>query len=161
MSNSILTGMAAGAVGTVALNVATYVDMAVRARPSSSTPSQMVGAMAEKAGVQSLSSQGGGLNDETAENRKSGLGALSGYVVGLGVGAAYGLLRSRVRQAPLPVSTIGLSLAAMAGSDVPIAALGVSDPRTWTASDWVADLGPHLAYGLFTALAYDAFAVNS
>jgi hypothetical protein len=26
--------------------------------------------------------------------------------------------------------------------------LGVSDPRTWSAQDWAADLLPHLAYGV-------------
>ena len=45
----------------------------------------------------------------------------------------------------------------MAASDIPIAALGVSDPATWGISGWVADIVPHLAYGLVTAIAYDAF----
>ncbi len=143
------------------MNIATYADMVVRARPSGSTPSQVVGAIADKVGVQSLSNQSGAQQDESAENRKSGLGALSGYLVGLGVGAGYGLLRARVQHVPLPVSTVLLTVAAMAGSDVPIGALGVSDPRSWRASDWAADLGPHLAYGVFTALAYDAFAADS
>jgi hypothetical protein len=29
--------------------------------------------------------------------------------------------------------------------------LGVTDPRTWAAKDWVADVVPHLAYGALTA----------
>jgi hypothetical protein len=45
----------------------------------------------------------------------------------------------------------------MAASDIPIAALGVSDSATWGISGWVADVVPHLAYGLVTAIAYDAF----
>ncbi len=32
-----------------------------------------------------------------------------------------------------------------------MAALGISDPRTWSAQDWAADVVPHLAYGLVTA----------
>ena len=32
-----------------------------------------------------------------------------------------------------------------------MAALGVSDPRTWTLMDWLSDGVPHLAYGLATA----------
>ena len=37
-----------------------------------------------------------------------------------------------------------------------MAALGVSDPRTWRPADWLSDLVPHLAYGAVTALAYDS-----
>lgn len=150
-------GTAAGAVGTVALNVTTYVDMAIRGRPASSTPSQLVGAIADKAGVD-LSSPDA--DESTVENRKSGLGALSGYLVGLGVGTGYGLLRLRVHRVPVATAAAGLGLAAMAGSDVPITALGVSDPRTWGASSWAADIIPHLAYGFFTAIAYEAFAAT-
>jgi hypothetical protein len=80
-------GVAAGAVGTVALNVTTYADMALRGRPASSAPAQVAGKLAGKAGID-LSGE-----HEAAQNRKSWLGALSGYAVGLGVGTAYGLIR--------------------------------------------------------------------
>jgi hypothetical protein len=83
----VLVGVAAGAVGTVALNVTTYADMALRGRPASSAPAQVAGKLAGKAGID-LSGE-----HETAQNRKSWLGALSGYAVGLGVGTAYGLIR--------------------------------------------------------------------
>lgn len=33
--------------------------------------------------------------------------------------------------------------------------LGVTDPRTWPASPWVADIVPHLAYGAATAAVLD------
>jgi uncharacterized membrane protein len=36
----------------------------------------------------------------------------------------------------------------MAATDVPVAALGVTDPRRWSAADWAADAVPHLAYGM-------------
>jgi len=29
--------------------------------------------------------------------------------------------------------------------------LGVTDPRTWAAPDWVADVVPHVVYGAVTA----------
>ena len=89
MLHHLLMGTAAGAVGTVALNVATYADMAIRGRPSSSVPAKMVGVLADKAGIP-LSAGGEG-DDEKGQNRQSGLGALFGYVTGLGVGTAYGL----------------------------------------------------------------------
>jgi hypothetical protein len=80
-----------------------------------------------------------------------------GYVTGLGVGTLYGVLRLGKDHVPLPIAGIGLGAAAMAGSDVPIASLGVSDPTTWSRTDWLSDAIPHLAYGIVTAIAYDAF----
>ncbi len=151
MLRDALLGTAAGAVGTVALNATTYADMALRGRPSSSVPAEVAGKLAEKAGIE-LSS------DETGQNRKSGLGALSGYVVGLGVGTAYGLVRSHLGDVSKMRAGIVLGLAAMAGSDVPASALGVTDPTAWGPGSWVSDIVPHLAYGLVTAIAYDAFA---
>ena len=38
----------------------------------------------------------------------------------------------------------------MAGSDIPSVALGTTDPRSWSAPSWTADIVPHLAYGLVT-----------
>jgi hypothetical protein len=42
-------GVAAGAAGVTTLNTITYLDMAVRARPSSAAPSQAVEQLAQKA----------------------------------------------------------------------------------------------------------------
>jgi hypothetical protein len=39
----------------------------------------------------------------------------------------------------------------MATSDGSIAALGISDPRTWRKADWLSDVVPHLAYGAAAA----------
>lgn len=157
MASPTLTGAAAGAVGTVALNIATYLDMAMRARPASSVPAKLVGVLADKVGVDLVN----GMEEDAKEeeqNRRSGLGALIGYVNGLGVAALYGTLRPHLRWLPVPVAGIALGLAAMAASDVPIGLSGVSDPATWAPEDWAADLIPHLIYGLVTAIAYDAFA---
>ncbi len=148
MASPVLTGTAAGAVGTVALNIATYVDMAVRARP---------GVIADKAGIDLATGTGDDAKEEE-KNRESGLGALLGYVSGLGVASLYGAVRPHLRWLPVPVAGVLLGLAAMAASDVPIGMSGVSDPSTWAPEDWAADLIPHLIYGLVTAIAYDAFA---
>jgi hypothetical protein len=43
-----LLGAATGAAGTTALNAVTYLDMAVRGRPSSSTPEKTMEALSEK-----------------------------------------------------------------------------------------------------------------
>lgn len=159
MSNKMLSGAllgaVAGAVGTVALDVTTYADMAIRGRSSSGAPSKMVSIVAKAAGLP-LSSQGVGSEDQTAQNRENGLGALLGYMNGLGVGVAYGLLRSGRDDVPIPLAGIGVGLAAMAASDIPLIALKVSDPKTWGFSGWAADAIPHLVYGIVTAAVYEA-----
>jgi hypothetical protein len=155
MRRTLLVGMAAGAVGTVALDVSTYLDMVVRARPASGMPAETAGAVAQRAGVD-LGSDGE--SSEQASNRKSGLGALFGYGVGVGLGTLYGLLRPAVARLPRPAAGVGLGLAAMAASDLPPTVLGVTDLRTWDRSSWASDLLPHLAYGLATAVTFDALA---
>ncbi len=155
MRRGVLAGLVAGAAGTIALDIATYTDMAIRGRAASGVPSQMAGILAERAGID-LSGGRGDAAKEQAEHRKSGAGALLGYGSGLGVGAAYGLLSPLLRWLPRSLRGGAIGLAAMAASDVPIARLGVSDPATWSAADWAADLIPHLAYGLVTATVYDA-----
>ncbi len=157
MLRDTLCGLVAGAAGTVALNVATYADMAIRGRASSGAPSKMVSIVADKAGI-ALSPKGVGVNDETAQNRESGLGALLGYVNGLGTGVMYGLLRSQLDDDTVstPLASVVVGLAAMAASDVPIVALGVDNPKTWGVSGWASDLIPHLIYGLVTVATYEA-----
>ena len=76
-----LRGATAGAAGTVALDITTYLDMAIRGRSSSGVPAKVAGSLTETAGID-LAPDG---NSEAAENRKSGIGALMGDVVGLGV----------------------------------------------------------------------------
>lgn len=138
----LLWGLVAGAAGTSALNAVTYLDMAVRARPASSTPEQSVERLASAAGVD----LGEG---DAAENRKAGLGPLLGYGTGLGAGLAYGLLAPR--RLPWPAAALALTALAMAGSSAPMTLLGLTDPRQWTASDWASDLVPHAAYGAVAA----------
>lgn len=148
---AVAKGLAAGAVGTVALNVASYLDMTVRGRGASSAPAQTAGEMADKAGVELAEDP----DSVTAENRRSGLGALMGYVAGLGVGAAYGVLRSRVAPVSRPVAALGLTAAATVVSAGPMTLLGITDPRQWGAKSWAMDLLPHLAYGVVTAAVHD------
>jgi hypothetical protein len=150
-----LLGTTAGAVSTVALNAVTYGDMVLRGRPASGVPAQVAGKLAEKAGLD-LSAEGEGSEGDTAQNRRSGLGALSGYIVGLGVGTAYGLVRPHLRNVSKVRAGVVLGLAALAGSDVPATVLDVTNPVQWGPNSWVSDIVPHLAYGVTTALAYDA-----
>jgi uncharacterized membrane protein len=140
----LLRGAAAGAAGTTALNAVTYLDMAWRGRPASDAPEQVVRRIAGRAGVEVPGSR------KERENRLAGLGPLAGILTGVGLGALAGVLRSAGVRLPAAVGGPLLGAAAMAASDGPLAALGVSDPRSWSTADWLGDAVPHLAYGVTT-----------
>ncbi|MCU1375769.1 MAG: hypothetical protein JWO68_3055 [Actinomycetia bacterium] len=138
-------GAAAGAAGTTALDAVTYLDMAVRGRPASTTPARTVETLSERVGVP-VPGEGG-----TGDNRLAGLGALTGYAAGVGMGAVLGVARA----AGLRPGALVASGLALVGTNGPMTVLGVTDPRTWTAVDWVSDIVPHLAYGAVTAAVLD------
>ena len=71
-------------------------------------------------------------------------------MTGVGVGALLGAAHE-LGWRPRPL-TGGLLTAALAlvAANGPMAVLGVSDPRTWSAADWISDVVPHLAYGVVT-----------
>ncbi len=141
----LLGGAAAGAAGTTALNAVTYLDMAVRGRPTSSAPEDTVEALAGRLGQRIPG------DEDTRSNRLAGLGPLTGLVAGLGVGAALGLGYAAGWRPNLIVGGLAAGVAAMAGTDASMAALGVTDPRTWAGKDWLSDAIPHAVYGLVTA----------
>lgn len=151
-TRDIVAGIAAGATGTTALNAVTFADMALRARPASTTPDDTVAKAEELTGA-SLSKDGP--DSDEAGNRRSALGSLMGVAAGLGTGALYGLVRPHLGRVPLALLGVGAGLAANVGTTGPMAALGVTDVRTWPAGSWVSDLVPHLAYGFATAAAFD------
>ncbi len=144
-ARGLLAGLAAGAAGTTALNAVTYLDMTVRARPASSTPEDTAEKLANAVGIDIPGDK------DDRSNRLSGLGPLLGMAAGLGVGAALGVARSLGFRPNLLVAGVLTGAGAMVGTDAPMAALGVSDPRTWAAKDWLSDAIPHLVYGLVTA----------
>jgi hypothetical protein len=138
--HTLIKGLIAGAAGTSALNIASYLDMAIRGRAASSTPQQAAERLAGLAGVD----LGEG---EQAGHRKEALGSLLGYGTGAGAGVCYALLSSG-RRPPWPVGVLALTALAMTGSNAPLALLGTTDPRQWSATDWISDAVPHLAYGV-------------
>jgi hypothetical protein len=144
VAGSVRRGLIAGAVGTTVLNAVTYVDMAVRGRPASEMPARTV-----TTGLYLLDVDvpGGGAE---RQSRETAFGALTGIAAGIGVGVASSLARAAgLRLSPVlgPVLT---GAAAMAATDLPAAALGVTDLTKWSAEDWAADAVPHFAYGLAT-----------
>lgn len=147
---ALATGALAGAAGTTALNTATYLDMIWRARPASTTP---------EATVEKLADVTGATIPGTAEertNRIAGLGPLTGLLVGTGVGAALGVARTTGFKPGLLGSSLTAAAGALLGSNGPMTILGITDPRTWTPTDWASDLIPHLAYGIVTGAALHA-----
>jgi hypothetical protein len=88
------------------------------------------------------------------DNRVSALGSLTGLATGVGVGALYGALTSSRRKPPLLVGALVTAGLALVAANAPMTALGVTDPRTWSAAEWVSDVVPHLAYGFVTAFTY-------
>lgn len=151
--NRLLRGAIAGAAGTIALDLTTYGDMLVRGRGASSVPARMAGVLAEQSGIGPLAKTTEG---ETADNRREAAGALLGYTTGVGIGIIYGMVRGKPGGGSTPAAGAAVGLTAMAASDVPIALTGVSDPATWSPTDWLSDLIPHLVYGLVTVAVYEA-----
>lgn len=152
--NTLLQGVIAGAAGTAALNVATYGDMALRGRGSSSMPAEVVRRVAERAGASALATP----IDRAPgpiKHRQTALGALSGYAVGIGIGALYGALRPVTRFVPAACAGFALGVLAMAASDVPAGTLRATDLRTWGVTGWLSDAIPHVVYGMVTAAAFD------
>lgn len=140
--NRLRNGVLAGAAGTLALNAATYADMAWRGRPPSTVPEDSVERSAHRLGIHALTG-----SDDESQHRRQGLAALSGYGTGTTVGAVYGLLRP---ERPLPplAETLAVAAAAMVAGNAGAVAAGTTDPRRWSFADLMADLVPHLCFGL-------------
>ncbi|MEV4482107.1 hypothetical protein [Micromonospora coxensis] len=146
-ASGLVDGAIAGAVGSAALNVVSYLDMVVRARPASSTPDETARRLAETTHVDLGP-------EDRAVNRRSGLGPVLGYGMGIAVGALLGALAGG-RRASLSVAPVLAGGTVMAISDGSMTALGVTDPRAWRRTDWIADIVPHLAYGMAAAATWN------
>ncbi|MEK8105353.1 hypothetical protein NKG94_09520 [Micromonospora sp. M12] len=142
----VADGAIAGAVGSTALNVVSYLDMALRGRPESDVPQETVDRLAGIAHVDLGSGAGG--------QPPLGPRPLIGYGLGVAAGVAFALYAGGRRQ-PLPMATGLLGAGVMTMTDGSITALGISDPRTWRRSDWISDIIPHLAYGLAAAATWN------
>jgi hypothetical protein len=144
--NDVVRGMVAGAAGTTALNAITYVDMVWRGRPASDTPERGIERVEQAV---PLEVPGDG---ETHDNRVAGLGPLTGIAAGIGTGMLLGVLRA-VGWRPGRWTTALLATAtAMVLANGPLALLGVTDPRRWTAADWASDVVPHAVYGVVASM---------
>lgn len=140
----LLVGMGAGAAGTTALNAASYLDIVLRARAASSTPETSARKLADVLGV------GIPGDEEQQEHRLAGLGPLLGIATGVGVGALVGVARAAGVRSGAVSGTLLTTAVVLVASNAPMTLLKVTDPRTWSLTDWVSDVLPHLAYGVVT-----------
>jgi len=113
----------------------------------------MAGVLGDQFCITPLATRTGG---DIADNRREAAGALLGYTTGVGIGLVYGLLRGDPDRRASPLAGAAVGLSAMAASDLPIALTGVSNPATWSTTEWLSDLIPHLVYGLVTVAVYEA-----
>ncbi|ROS76634.1 hypothetical protein [Cellulomonas sp. PhB143] len=165
MSGPIGRGLVAGAAGTTVLSTVTYLDMALRGRDASTVPAQTVSALAERADAalrgSTLPSPGDLLGSgRAAQNRLDAVGAVAGTKVGLAIGVLASCARAAGFRTGPVAGAVLIGAGAMAATDAATAATGVSDPRTWSRQDWVADAVPHLAYGLTTHLVLDSLGAD-
>jgi hypothetical protein len=153
VTRNVWWGVVAGAAGTTALTAVTYVDMALRGRPASSTPQQTIERAAALVGV-SLPH-----DERTRDALMSGLGAVLGALAGVGAGAALGAVRGLTGHPRSTTGTIATAWAmAMVIGNGPMTVLGVTDPRRWTSADWAADIPPHVAYAVAAGVTFEALA---
>jgi hypothetical protein len=85
---------------------------------------------------------------EEKQNRLTGLGALGGIATGVGMGALAGVLGPLLRRLPVGLPTLSFGALVMAATDTSMVKLGLTDPSSWSAADWLSDALPHLAYGI-------------
>lgn len=139
---TVAAGAAAGAAGTTILNAITYLDMAVRARPASSTPEESARRLAHALGVDLPG------DEEQQQNRAAGLGPLLGLGAGIGTGILAATARALGWRPGRVLGTAATTGAVLLAANAPMTLLKVTDPRTWSAPDWASDILPHLGYGL-------------
>jgi hypothetical protein len=89
-------------------------------------------------------------------HREEALGGLLGMINGVAIGMLYGVVRLILPRPPAWLAGAALGSLAMAAADYPAARLGVTEPRDWSATDWAADVVPPMAYGIVTALTFEA-----
>jgi hypothetical protein len=148
MLRSIVAGAVAAAAGELALNVVSYGDMLVRARPPSEMPGKVAKRLSDTLGLEFVQP---GEAPGKAVNRQEAAGALLGYGMAVSTTVVYALLRRAGVRLPVPLGGLVLGASAMAISDTTAVALGVTDPRAWGAAGWLSDIFPHAAFGIVAA----------
>ena len=87
-------------------------------------------------------------------SRSGGMPLSASVAVGAALGLADDAVQGALGNVPAGVCGVLVGAAALVGANVPMVVLGITDPRSWSATDWVSDVVPHLAYGLVAGFAY-------
>jgi hypothetical protein len=165
ITQRVVGGLGAGAVGNVALAALTYADMLLTGRDPSSVPDRAADRSARMLGIDLGGPAGLGDGPEDpagrAGNRRIALGSLMGIGTGLAGGVVYALGRNILRRRSVAATGLLTGMLVMAGSDVPAVLSGLTtNPRKWTVHEWLSDLVPHAVYGLCTVAAYEHVAAR-
>ena len=147
VTRRMLYGALAGAAGTCALDIVTYLDMLARNRPPSELPQRMARVFASKLGFEQIE-----------KNRLTALGALLGYADGIGTGVLFGIMRPAAPGISETICGVGLCVMTGLVSEGTATLLKQTDPREWSVADWAGDIVPRMVYGLVTTIAFDALA---
>ncbi len=153
--NNVFIGAVAGAAGTAALDITGYGEMALTGRSPSGTPAEVIRRVAKRANIEPLG-RSDAVADDATKNRRSALGAISGYLIGTSIGAVYGAVSPLVARLPVLPKALLVGALAMAASEGPATALAATDPRRWGVRGWLSDIVPHAIYGLVTVAIVDA-----
>jgi hypothetical protein len=98
--------------GTTALNMVSYADMAVRARPASTTPEDTLRKLTERLRMR-IPGEG-----ERLGNRIAGLAPMTGFAAGLGMGAVLGVARAAGWRPSLRRQYVAATVGALIGTKV-------------------------------------------
>ena len=142
----VVRGMAAGAVGTVALTVAEQLDMKVTGRKSSDVPGQV--------GAHLLPGK-----DPHSAVDVAGLNTSVHWVHGISMGALRGVLDAAGVRGPAATAA---HFALLWGGDAALyKALGIAEaPWKWSGSELASDVISKGVYAVVTGVVYDQLADN-
>lgn len=150
-------GALSGAAGSATLDMTSYTDMAIRGRPLSQLPHNVVKEIARRTHVSPFNKPDDELSDKD-KNRGRAIGALLGYADGLCTGAMYGAIKPALPGLSWFWAGLGLALVTGFLSEGTATALKQTDPRQWGAAGWVSDIIPRCLYGWVTALTFEGLA---
>lgn len=136
---TLLIGLAAGAIATVVLTIVEYLDIAVTGRPTSTVPGEVAVAMT-------------GGDPHRDRERAEKLNLPTHFAHGTALGAALAAL-SLLGLSPV-LTTVIFYVLLLGGDWTMYVLLGVTTPWSWTATQWIREL---VLKGIFAAAMGVAF----
>ena len=136
---TLLIGLAAGAIATVVLTIVEYLDIAVTGRPTSTVPGEVAVALT-------------GGDPHRDRERAEKLNLPTHFAHGTALGAALAAL-SLLGLSPV-LTTVIFYVLLLGGDWTMYVLLGVTTPRSWTATQWIREL---VLKGIFAAAMGVAF----